>query len=333
MGKRNNGRKITRIGDKNMLVGWTPMQQCTVNEDAEKNGVVANFQNNKYTVFVKQAMSDAFGQQMPDGKVVPAEIIHLLIVRNDNKGVRSWEDLQRIKDEILGPNAEAVELFPSRERLVESKQTHLWVLPPGMMFPIGLIPEGLAALARAEQEAQEKTMKKEDLEVFVVMGDSIEVFESEEEAKAMYEENGNDIPEGKSGVEMIGEVPLEEDGALWTDKAKAKAGQVLRRIEEIDAHNKRVDDAIVVDIPDDDHGTIEDEMGDYEDGPVSVEETIDMERIMKEGIKAKQDARKAAIARASEIEVESEEDEEQSEQEAADELKKMREEMRNATKH
>jgi hypothetical protein len=63
--------------------------------------------------------------------------------------------LQRIKNEILGPNVEAAELYPSEERLVDtSNQMHLFCLPEGMYFPFGyterLVMEGSSMGSKQE---------------------------------------------------------------------------------------------------------------------------------------------------------------------------------------
>jgi hypothetical protein len=52
---------------------------------------------------------------------------HLSIKRLDQEPVHDWRDLQRIKNELLGPDREAVELYPAEERKVDSaNQYHLW---------------------------------------------------------------------------------------------------------------------------------------------------------------------------------------------------------------
>lgn len=62
----------------------------------------------------------------------------LAIVRRDRSHVHDWRHLQRIKNEICGPEREAVELYPAESRLVDtSNQFHLWVLPAGERIPIG----------------------------------------------------------------------------------------------------------------------------------------------------------------------------------------------------
>jgi len=62
----------------------------------------------------------------------------LAIVRLDREAIHDWRHLQRIKNEICGPEREAIELYPAESRLVDaSNQFHLWVMPPGSVLPIG----------------------------------------------------------------------------------------------------------------------------------------------------------------------------------------------------
>lgn len=67
------------------------------------------------------------------------DIIHLSIKRLDRAAVHDWRDLQRIKNDLVGPDHEAVELYPAEERLVDTaNQYHLWVLAKaGQRFPFG----------------------------------------------------------------------------------------------------------------------------------------------------------------------------------------------------
>ncbi len=65
-------------------------------------------------------------------------VMHLSVRRADRKAVRDWRDLQRIKNDIAGPDVEAVELFPAEDRLVDTaNQYHLWCMPPGVRLPLG----------------------------------------------------------------------------------------------------------------------------------------------------------------------------------------------------
>jgi hypothetical protein len=53
--------------------------------------------------------------------------------------VRSWADMQRIKNELVGPERVAVEVFPPVSELVDQANiAHLWVLPEGFALPFSL---------------------------------------------------------------------------------------------------------------------------------------------------------------------------------------------------
>lgn len=55
-------------------------------------------------------------------------MVWLSISRKDRKVIRDWRHLQRIKSELVGPECEAVEIFPAESRLVDqANQFHLWV--------------------------------------------------------------------------------------------------------------------------------------------------------------------------------------------------------------
>lgn len=64
---------------------------------------------------------------------------HLSIKRLDKEPIHDWRDLQQIKNELIGPECEAVELYPAESRLVDSaNQFHLWVLlDSSIRFPFG----------------------------------------------------------------------------------------------------------------------------------------------------------------------------------------------------
>lgn len=129
---------------------WTPFEQaepvdqdpvktaaafgCTVEDvlkvrEADYREFVAMYQNSIYTVLV-------YKPKIPEGW--PA-MWWLSIRRNDRGTARDWRHFQRIKNEIIGPEHEAVELYPAESRLTDtSNQYHLWVLQdPKMRFPFG----------------------------------------------------------------------------------------------------------------------------------------------------------------------------------------------------
>jgi hypothetical protein len=67
--------------------------------------------------------------------------IHLDIRRLDGGACKNWRHFQRIKNELVGPEFEAMELFPAESRLVDTaNQYHLWVhADPGFRFPLGYL--------------------------------------------------------------------------------------------------------------------------------------------------------------------------------------------------
>jgi len=66
-------------------------------------------------------------------------IVQLTISRLDGEPCKDWRHFQQIKNEIVGPEFEAVELFPAESRLVDmDNEYHLWVnTETGFRFPFG----------------------------------------------------------------------------------------------------------------------------------------------------------------------------------------------------
>lgn len=88
----------------------------------------AMFGNDYYMVIVSRMDST------PDGD----GFLHLSIKNVDNAPIRDWRHFQRIKDELVGQDREAIELYPRRGRVVdEANQYHLWVMPAGFEIQIG----------------------------------------------------------------------------------------------------------------------------------------------------------------------------------------------------
>ncbi len=60
-----------------------------------------------------------------DGTVV----IHLSIKRHDREPISDWRVMQDIKTSLLGPDHEAMELYPAESRVVDlANQYHLWCI-------------------------------------------------------------------------------------------------------------------------------------------------------------------------------------------------------------
>lgn len=71
--------------------------------------------------------------------------VHLSWKRHDKAAIRYWSHVLSMKDQIVGRDVEALELFPSEARLVDTaNQFHLFACPPAewqIPFGAGLDPE------------------------------------------------------------------------------------------------------------------------------------------------------------------------------------------------
>ena len=64
--------------------------------------------------------------------------LHLNIRRRDGGIFKDWRHFQEIKNQLAGPEREAVELYPAESRKVDtSNKWHLWVLPEGEQTGFG----------------------------------------------------------------------------------------------------------------------------------------------------------------------------------------------------
>jgi hypothetical protein len=106
-------------------------------------------------------------------------MVHLSIRRNDRRPVTNWRDLQKIKNELVGPECEGVQIFPAESRLVDNaNQYHLYVCADSeYRLPFGyqerLVSDG--NFGGAVQELFEEHVRPSDLP-------------SQEKIRAMYDE-------------------------------------------------------------------------------------------------------------------------------------------------
>ena len=93
------------------------------------------YQNDIYSVMV-------FRNKQADWQVHEkswkGNMTYLSIKRLDKKSIHDWRDLQEIKNELVGKNYEAVEIYPNENRLVDTaNQYHLFVFPVDYKIPFG----------------------------------------------------------------------------------------------------------------------------------------------------------------------------------------------------
>lgn len=101
-------------------------------------------------------------------------VVCLCIKSNENDAYHDWRDFQRIKNELIGPEKEAIEIYPAESRLVDTaNQYHLWVLMDGAV-PLGfmerMVSESQTGLGRQRKWDPDsrpgdlKDITEEDLE-------------------------------------------------------------------------------------------------------------------------------------------------------------------------
>jgi len=105
---------------------WEPLQRSTPHHKGVPIdiGDEEQWANDIYVVNMRKNESD-----LPD---IPP-MIHLSIRRQDRQPCRDWRDFQRIKNQLAGPEWEAVEIYPAESRLVDmANQYHLFCFPFGL---------------------------------------------------------------------------------------------------------------------------------------------------------------------------------------------------------
>lgn len=127
---------------------WTPFQEAEI---PPKNNLDNPFRvviNSRYQV-------NFYHFDTPVGQGT-----YLSIKHRDKSPIHDWRDLQRIKNELLGPEVEACELYPAESRLVDtSNQYHLWCLPEGQHFSFGFhgrcVVDGHGSLGSVQRPFEE----------------------------------------------------------------------------------------------------------------------------------------------------------------------------------
>lgn len=89
------------------------------------------WRNDLYQVQVRRFVCAAFGN---------AEMVHINIRRCDGAAVFDWRHRQLIKNQLVGEECEAFEVYPAESRLVDtSNKYHLWAfVDPSIRLPVGI---------------------------------------------------------------------------------------------------------------------------------------------------------------------------------------------------
>lgn len=88
------------------------------------DGMTRAYRNTRYTVMVydRSPVSTGFA-------------IQVLVQRHDETPIPNhWSEMQKIKNEIFGPEITAVEYYPPQSKLIDKKNIYwMWIFPEGVM--------------------------------------------------------------------------------------------------------------------------------------------------------------------------------------------------------
>lgn len=92
---------------------WEPMVEVGIKDDGRRV-----FENNRYVAFLRRTPAET-----PE---LPA-LLHLSFHDHRRTTRHDWRDLQRLKNDILGPEQEMLEFYPPESLLVDTaNEYHLW---------------------------------------------------------------------------------------------------------------------------------------------------------------------------------------------------------------
>lgn len=136
---RNARRLAAKIERRAMTSGaWAPWERHdfpkgSVGTSGWLFGFDRAYSNGLYAVLVRRLDADDTGR------------LHLAI-RTPSNLEPPWRDLQRIKNELFGPQRFAVQVCPPDTRLIDQADMyHLWVMAEGFVPGFGLHPLDEAA--------------------------------------------------------------------------------------------------------------------------------------------------------------------------------------------
>ena len=203
---------------------WTPFEQTgqivVTGMPDMPDGVV--WENSRYLVVVRDCGGGGEGK-----------LVWLSIKNMDNSARHDWREFQRIKNELVGPEVEAAELYPSESRLVDtSNQFHLWCAA-GFRFPFGfaerLVSDNTPGVT---QRPFEPDVRPSDLTIVQVAGLGERV-----QADALLRSEGGELalfdtvrlPRNRVQRFPLGELVITHDAALALHTAQQTAEPYLLR--------------------------------------------------------------------------------------------------------
>lgn len=126
---------------------WSPMER-TESTDDQLHGFDAMWANNQFVVLSRRASDD----------------VVWLSIRTTTRDVsRDWRSYQRLKNELVGTECEAFEIYPKESRLVDgANQFHLWCLRPDLQLPTGYPSRDVLSPTELVQEGSKAVQREFD---------------------------------------------------------------------------------------------------------------------------------------------------------------------------
>lgn len=139
---------------------WNPLREVPLTEELlrQRDALGINMEGSTCTCWVNDRYQ--VYRYVQDDEGIEG-MVWLSIKLRSREPIHDWRHMQQIKNELVGPEREGIELYPAESRIVDSSnQYHLWVMPKdadiSLGFPGGLVmgPEA-AATVGAKQRAWE----------------------------------------------------------------------------------------------------------------------------------------------------------------------------------
>lgn len=142
---------------------WTPFERAQQITRADTGEIEQVYVNSLYTVIIAHNADETMAK--------------LSIRRNDRDAIHDWRDLQRIKNELVGPECEGLELFPAESRLVDTANHYwLWVfLDPTFRIGVGFQERLIADYSHSPTGARQRPFRDDERPADAMSGDEIEM--------------------------------------------------------------------------------------------------------------------------------------------------------------
>ncbi len=119
--RRGAAKEFAKLANKK---DWGEWEDIFIEKESKKRGI-SSLVPEKIKQFWKNNLYTVQAYEVDN-------LLKLMIRRNDETTSVSWADKQRIKNELVGEEEIAIEVFPPKSKLVNEANIYwLWILPEG----------------------------------------------------------------------------------------------------------------------------------------------------------------------------------------------------------